>query len=150
VAAAAAIVTGAVGGTVTDVGPWYQGLAKPAWKPPDLAFPVIWTLIFALSAIAGVTAWLRTRTRSEREWIIALFAFNGFLNILWSLLFFRLHRLDWAFIEAFALWGSVAALMAFLFRISRTASLLLLPYLIWVTTAAVLNHALIALNPVLA
>jgi tryptophan-rich sensory protein len=147
VAAAAAIAVASIGGTLTDLGPWYQALAKPAWQPPGPAFGAIWTVIFALTAASGVVAWRRASLRSTREWMIGLFALNGFLNILWSLLFFHLRRPDWAFVEVTALWLSIAILIVFLARTSRLASVLLWPYLLWVSTAATLNYEVIRLNP---
>jgi benzodiazapine receptor len=90
VAAAAATAVAAVGGTMTDLGPWYQSLRKPDWQPPDAAFGVIWTSIFAMAAASGVIAWRATASLAVREWMIGLFALNGFANVLWSLLFFRM------------------------------------------------------------
>ena len=114
VAAAAAIVVAVVGATMTDLGPWYRGLAKPPWQPPDAAFGVIWTVIFAMAAAAGAVGWRRAPTRGTREWLVGLFALNGFFNVLWSLLFFRLRRPDWALVEVGDLWLSVVILIVFL------------------------------------
>jgi tryptophan-rich sensory protein len=75
-----------------------------------------------------------------------MFALNGFLNILWSLLFFRLHRPDWALIEVVGLWLSVAALMVVIWRRSMTGAVLLVPYLMWVTFAGYLNMTIVRLN----
>ncbi len=146
VAAAAALAVAVIGGTLTDVGPWYQSLRKPDWKPPDLAFGPIWTVIFALAAAAGVIGWRRAETRSRREWLIALFLMNGFLNVLWSLLFFRLQRPDWALTEVAALWVSVALLIGFFWRFARLCSLLLAPYLLWVSIASALNLYVVQAN----
>jgi benzodiazapine receptor len=140
VAAAAATVVAAVGGTMTDLGPWYQSLRKPDWQPPNAAFAVIWTSIFAMAAASAVIAWRATTSPAVREWMIGLFALNGFANVLWSLLFFRMKRPDWSLVEVFGLWLTIAALMVFLARISRLASLLLSPYLAWVSIAALLNY----------
>ncbi len=82
VAAASALAVAAVGGSLTTIGPWYRGLHKPTWTPPDVAFGVIWTLIFGFITVSGVTAWLAARTPVRREWLLGLFALNGFLNIL--------------------------------------------------------------------
>ena len=147
VAAAAALAVAATGGTLTRIGPWYRALAKPAWTPPDPAFGAIWTAIFALTAIAGVLVWRGSRRPTTREWLIGLFALNGFLNIVWSLLFFALERPDWALVEAAGLWLSVAALIAFCWPRSRTAGLLLAPYLVWVSIATLLNYEVVRLNP---
>jgi len=146
VAAAAGIVVAATGMTLTDLGPWYQGLREPSWKPPDAAFGVIWTAIFALAAAAGVVAWRRARTSSGRQWILALFAINGFLNVLWSLIFFKLRRPDYAMVEVAFLWASILSLIIALYRRSALASGLLVPYLVWVSIAAALNYEVVALN----
>jgi translocator protein len=146
IAALAAIVVATLGATVTDIGPWYQGLRKPAWQPPDWLFGPAWTLIFALTALSGALAWRDAPSRTAREWIIILFALNGFLNILWSLLFFRLQRPDWAMFEVVFLWLSILLPIVVLARFSRTASVLLLPYLAWVSFAAALNFVVVRLN----
>jgi tryptophan-rich sensory protein len=146
VATVAAACVAALGATVTDLGPWYQGLEKPSWNPPDLAFPMGWTLIYAFGTIAAINAWRAAPTSAQAEWVISLFALNGFLNILWSLIFFRLQRPDWAFIEVIALWLSIIALIIFCGRFSRSAALLLVPYLAWVTFAGALNWAVVDLN----
>jgi tryptophan-rich sensory protein len=145
-AGAAAIVVAVLGGSMTDLGPWYQGLAKPWFQPPDWLFGPAWTLIFALAALAGVTAWRSTSDGATREWIIGLFALNGILNIAWTTLFFRFQRPDWALIEVAILWLSVLALVIYLGRVSRLAGALLLPYLIWVAFAGVLNYQIVQLN----
>lgn len=146
VAAVGALAVAALGATVTDLGPWYQALRKPAWQPPDWLFGPVWTLIFGLCALSAITAWRYAPNARAREWIILLFALNGFLNVLWSLLFFRARRPDWALLEVVALWFSIAILMFVLARTSRTASALLVPYLAWVSFAGVLNYAIVALN----
>ncbi len=147
VAAMSATAVAAVGGTMTDLGPWYRALAKPSWQPPDAAFGAIWTAIFACAAASGVFAWRNARSAATREWIIGLFALNGFLNVLWSLLFFRLRRPDWALLEVAGLWLSILLLIVFVLRLSRMASALLAPYLVWVSIAAALNFEVVRLNP---
>jgi tryptophan-rich sensory protein len=146
VAALAALCVAVLGGAMTQVGPWYHHLAKPAWTPPDVAFGVIWTVIFAFAAASGALAWLAAKRAATRETLIGLFAANGFFNVFWSLLFFTLHRPDWALWESLALWLSVAALAVFLTRVSRTAGLLTVPYLVWVSVAVLLNYDVVRLN----
>mgnify|MGYP000076310995 CR=1 FL=1 len=146
VATVAALCVAALGATITDLGPWYQGLEKPSWNPPDVVFPVGWTIIYALITVAGINAWRAARTSIEAEWVISLFALNGFLNILWSLIFFRMQRPDWAFAEVIVLWLSILVLIAYCGRFSRSAALCLVPYLAWVTFAGALNWAVVDLN----
>jgi tryptophan-rich sensory protein len=146
VATAAAICVAALGATVTDLGPWYQALAKPSWNPPDVVFPMGWTLMYALITVSAITAWRAAPTSAAAEWVIALFALNGFLNITWSILFFRFQRPDWAFVEVVLLWLSILAMIIYCGRFSRGAALLLVPYLGWVSFAAALNWAVVDLN----
>jgi len=146
VATAAAICVAALGATVTDLGPWYQALAKPGWNPPDVVFPMGWTLMYGLITLAGVSAWRAAPTSAAAEWVIGLFALNGFLNITWSILFFRFQRPDWAFLEVTVLWLSILAMIIYCGRFSRGAALLLVPYLGWVSFAAALNWAVVELN----
>jgi tryptophan-rich sensory protein len=146
VAALMALSVAAIGGTLTDTGPWYQALVKPSWTPPDLAFGAIWTIIFALCAISGVTAWRASDHRPTREWVVGLFAFNGFLNICWSLLFFRFERPDLALLEIIPFWLSICALMVVIWPASQKASLLLTPYLAWVSVASLLNYQIVHAN----
>ncbi|GAA0754801.1 tryptophan-rich sensory protein [Erythrobacter ramosus] len=146
VATGAALCVAALGATVTDLGPWYQALAKPDWNPPDLVFPMGWTVIYALITVAGITAWRAAPTSAAAEWVLGLFALNGFLNISWSLIFFRLQRPDWAFYEVTLLWLSILVIIVYCGRFSKTAALLLVPYLGWVTFAGALNWSVVQLN----
>jgi tryptophan-rich sensory protein len=146
VAALAALAVAALGVLSTDLGPWYQGLREPSWKPSDIWFGPAWTTIYALAAISGVRAWTGARDRAGRDLILASFAFNAFVNVLWSLLFFRLRRPDWALAEVGVLWGSIVWLIIATGRVSRASGWLLVPYLLWVTFAATLNRAVVQLN----
>lgn len=146
VAALAATVVAAAGAWITELGPWYYGLRLPAWKPPDWLFGPAWTLIFTLTAIAGVRAWRDARDSRMRRRLLALFTLNAILNIAWSVLFFRLERPDWALKEVVLLWGSIVLLMILLWSQRRGTAALLLPYLVWVTFAGVLNAWVVQLN----
>ena len=68
--AAAAILVAVLGGSMTDLGPWYQALKKPSWQPPGWLFGPAWTLIFALAAASGIIAWRNAVTDAQREWIM--------------------------------------------------------------------------------
>ena len=144
-AAGIAALVAALGGAATDLGPWYQGLAKPSWQPPDWLFGPIWTLIYALTGLAGVLAWVAA-PRIGRRRIMLAFSLNALLNVAWSELFFRLHRPDWALAEVVLLWLSILAMIVVLARYATRASLLLVPYLAWVSFAALLNLQVVRLN----
>ena len=83
------------------------------------------------------------RTRRVMVW---LFLLNALLNVFWSGLYFKLQRPDWALFEVVGLWLSIVALIVVLWRHSRWASVLLVPYLLWVSIASVLNLETIRLN----
>lgn len=146
VAALAVLTVAILGGLATRIGPWYHALHKPGFQPPDWLFAPVWTAIFALTALAGVQAW--DARPPLRRWarILALFAVNGVLNVLWSALFFTLHRPDWALAEVVPFWLSILALIIAIAPSRRGAAWLLLPYLLWVAFAAVLNLAIVRLN----
>ena len=146
IAALAAIAVAIMGATITELGPWYHALVQPRWAPPEATYSIAWTVIYLSTAIAAVTGWRAMPDRGGAEWMIGLFALNGFLNILWSLLFFRLHRPDWALIEVVALWVSIAVWICIVWPRSIVAGLLLLPYLGWVTFAGYLNMTIVRLN----
>jgi translocator protein len=147
VAAAATFVVAVLGMLATDIGPWYRELRKPDWQPPDWLFGPAWTLIFTLTAYAAAIGWVDAGEHERRHRLVVLFVLNGFLNVLWSFLFFRLRRPDWALAEVVLLWTSIAALILYTWPFARRASLILVPYLAWVTFAGVLNLAVVRLNP---
>lgn len=147
VAASAATVVALVGGLATDLGPWYRQLILPAWKPPDLVFGPVWTVIYSLCAFCGVRAWEAAGSDQQRHTVIRRFAVNGVLNMLWSILFFAGHRPDWGLWEVGPLWLSVLWLIAGLHPIYPPALPLLLPYVIWVGVAAAMNLEIVLRNP---
>jgi benzodiazapine receptor len=146
VAVGSVVVVAVIGGLMTDVGPWYESLRFPRLRPPNWLFGPAWTLIFALTAAAGVIGWDAAPDAGARRTLIALFALNGLLNIGWSPLFFKLRRPDWAIIEVIPFWLSILALILFTAPFSRTAAGLLAPYLAWVTFASWLNWRIVQLN----
>lgn len=148
IALALAFLVAAIGGALTDTGPWFRALAKPSWQPPDAAFGPVWTTLYALIAASAALGWRDAgEGGGNRAMLVALFVLNGLLNIGWSYLFFHLRWPMGALVEIAILWVSIVALIAFLWRFSRRSALLLLPYLAWVSFAAVLNGAIVQLNP---
>lgn len=145
--AAWVIITAVLGGLATELGPWYFSLKQPAWKPPDWSFGVIWTIIFILSAAAWFITLNSEPTSSQKLALTSLFLLNGFLNVLWSVFYFRMHRPDWSLIEGGFLWASVLGIIVVMWPIRALAAYLMLPYLIWVTVAMRLNWETLVLNP---
>lgn len=141
-----AIVASAAGGLATDIGPWYQALAKPTWQPPDWLFGPVWTTIYALGVVAATLAWRHAPDRAARRRLLVAFAVNLLFNFGWSVLFFRLQRPDLALYEIGLLWLSIVALVVIIWPWSRLGAVLLLPYLAWVGFAAWLNFTIVQLN----
>jgi translocator protein len=146
VAASIAVVTMGIGGWLTDIGPWYRSLKAPAWKPPDWAFGPIWTVIIIATTIAAVMAW-KSATSAQQTVVLSLFLLNAVLNVSWNVLYFTFKRPDWALMEVVLFWLSIVALIYVVWPINRTAAWLLVPYLVWVAIASVLNLAIVRLNP---
>jgi benzodiazapine receptor len=146
IAAVATICVLGAGGALTEVGPWYHSLRSPSWRPPNWAFGPVWSVIGVLTCASAVIIWRASPSESDRVVILGLFALNAILNILWSLFFFKLRRPDWALIEVVFLGLSVAALILDFSQRSPLAAILLVPYLIWVSIASVLNRAMVRLN----
>lgn len=136
-----------IGGLMTPRADWYASLNKPSWQPPGWAFGPAWTIILGLAAWSAVIAWEAAANPAQQRDVIILFGVNGLFHLLWSPLFFKFQRPDWALAEVPFLWGSLVAMMIGLWPISQFAAWLILPYLLWVSFAAFLNLAVVRLNP---
>lgn len=131
----------AAAGSFFTPGAWYASLHKPSWNPPGWLFGPVWTLLYAAMAVAAWLVW-------QRGWSRALgwFGIQLALNAAWSPVFFGMQRIDLALVIMLLLWIAIAATTAAFFRVRRAAGWLLVPYLAWVTFAAVLNWTLWRLN----
>lgn len=141
-----AVSLAGVGGAMTTIGPWYKNLKKPSWQPPDWLFGPAWTVILGSAAWAGILAWEGAASGHDQMIVAGLYGANFILHLLWSPLFFALKRPDWALKESVLLWASVVGLCVGLLPYSTLASGLLLPYVLWVSFATVLNYAIVKLN----
>jgi tryptophan-rich sensory protein len=138
---------GALGAIATtpEIEGWYRTIDKPVWNPPDWIFGPVWTTLYVLMAVAAWLVW-RPAGFGAAALPLTLFAVQLLLNIAWSLIFFGLHQPGWAFAELVLLWLAIAATTAVFFRCSQLAGCLMLPYLAWVSFAAVLNFTIWRLN----
>jgi benzodiazapine receptor len=117
---------------------WYAALPKPSWTPPSWVFGPVWTLLYPLVAVAGWLAWREGRARLGPLVYLLQLA----LNAAWPWLFFAERRVDLALACAVALWVAILATVLAFWRVSRTAAVLMLPYLAWVGFAVALNRAI--------
>ncbi len=142
----AAVCFGAAGigglATAPNIPTWYAGLVKPAWTPPGWIFGPVWSFLYLSMAVAAWLVWRRGNALVP----LTLFAIQLAFNAAWSWLFFGLHSPCAALIDVVLLWVAISAtLLVFWFR-STIAGLLFVPYLAWVSFAAVLNFAIWRLN----
>lgn len=140
-------LTAFIGGKITSVGmDWYKSINIPSWTPPGSVIGIVWTIIFILTAISAIIFWNKVPLGNVFYWILGFFIANLLLNILWSALFFGLHYIGLAVIEALVLDLSVIVIMVLLYPFSKLASMLLLPYAVWTAFASYLTYSVWFLN----
>ncbi len=140
------VLAAAVFGGQWGAGPWYNALSKPSWTPPNWLFPVAWTVLYLMIAVAG---WLIWETPHESQnLLLAVWGIQLLLNAGWSYIFFGRKEIGLAFIELSGLWLSIAAFILLAWPVNPNASLLFIPYLIWVSYAGALNAAIWRRNPI--
>lgn len=141
-------VVGGLGGMVTypALQPWYAGLAKPDFNPPNWVFGPVWTLLYALMGVSLYLV-LTSRSKKPKRTALALFGAQLVLNFLWSAVFFGLKQPFWAVVAILALLAAIIWTAVAFWRFSHWAAYLLVPYILWVTFAATLNIAVSILNP---
>jgi translocator protein len=124
---------------------WFATLNKPVWNPPSWLFGPVWTILYSVMAVSAWLVW-REGGWVKQRWPLILFLMQLILNALWTPLFFAAHSPALAFVEIVLLWLMIAATLWSFWPVSRFASLLLIPYLAWVSFAAVLNFTIWQLN----
>ena len=155
--------------TVSAIPAWYTTLARPTINPPNWIFAPVWTILYVLMGISLFLVWqknwkvsnfiLVSRRKAWNKWsekfwmgnwqkqnVIAIFAVQLALNVLWSYIFFGRHQIGLAFFEILALWFAILYTIVNFYRISKPAAYLLIPYVVWVTFAGFLNYSLWILN----
>ncbi|MDL5361686.1 TspO/MBR family protein [Halalkalicoccus sp. NIPERK01] len=125
---------------------WFQALEKPWFYPPGAAFGIVWPVLFSLMGIAAYLVYRRGLGERAVTVALGLFALQMALNVAWSPAFFAARELLLALGIIVVLWVLIVATIAAFARVDRRAAALLVPYLAWVTFAAVLNYSIWALN----
>jgi benzodiazapine receptor len=128
-----------------DAASFYAELQRPAWAPPAWLFGPVWTVLYGLMAVAAWLVW-REGGFAARRTELAVYLAQLVLNALWSVLFFHERLGALAFVDIVALWVLIVVMLIAFWRVRPLAGALLLPYLVWVSFAAVLNHAVWRLN----
>jgi benzodiazapine receptor len=132
--------------TAPAIPTWYAALEKPSFNPPNWVFSPVWITLFLLMGISLFLVW-RTGMKDRRtKMALVFFSIQLVLNMFWSILFFGLKSPISAFIEIIVLWVAILVTILAFLKVSRTAGLLMIPYILWVSFAAVLNFFLWNLN----
>ena len=132
--------------TMPSIPGWYAGLAKPSFNPPNWIFGPVWTLLYAMMGLAAYLVYEKGFKRPEVKKALAVFAAQLVMNTLWSIVFFGAHRILGAAVVIVLLWAMILATILLFHRISKAAAYLLVPYILWVSFATVLNASLYVLN----
>ena len=139
---------GAIGALFTSpaISTWYTTIQKPSFNPPNWIFAPVWTLLFLLMGISLYFVWSRGLEDKKIKIAVFIFGVQLALNIFWSFLFFDLQSPLYAFIEIFILWLAILLTIISFYKISKIAAYLLLPYILWVSFASVLNFSILIIN----
>ncbi len=141
------LAAGRLGAALTEpaLEGWYRGLAKPDWTPPDVVFPVAWSILYVTMGIAAWLVW-KTAERGELKLPLTLFFGQLVINVLWSFSFFGQRSPFLGLICLGALVLAVILTTVAFTRVSRAAGWLFLPYLLWLGYAGALNFAIWKMN----
>jgi len=132
--------------TFESIPTWYASLNKPFFNPPNWVFAPAWITLYTLMGISFYLVWGKGLHSKQAKIAIGIFGAQLFLNALWSILFFGLKMPLVAFVEIIALWAFIALTIWKFYPISKKAAYLLIPYIAWVSFAALLNYSIWALN----
>jgi len=131
--------------TVSSIKTWYVLLEKPFFSPPGWLFGPVWVLLYTLMGIAAYLVWQKRQTKGAKS-ALWLYVIHLIFNALWSIIFFGMKNPGLAFFEILILWGLILAVALKFSKIDKSAGLLFIPYILWVSFAAILNFSVWMLN----
>ena len=129
--------------TVGSIPTWYASLNKPSFNPPNYIFAPVWTILYILM---GISLYLILSSKKNNKYGLMLFFVQLALNFAWSLVFFGTHHIVPAFIDIVLLWIAIFMTIKEFLKINKTAGYLLIPYILWVSFATILNLSIVLLN----
>jgi len=132
--------------TFPNIESWYMGLNKPFFNPPNWLFGPAWTTLYILMGASFFLVWKMGFGKKEVRLAVMIYLVQLALNSLWSIIFFGLQNLALAFMEITVLWIAILATIICFGKVDRNAALLLVPYILWVSFASVLNYFVMILN----
>ncbi len=141
-----ALGVGGVSALLTNMGMEnYEAATKPALTPPDIVFPIVWTILFALMGISAARVWLSEDSRQKNRGLL-IYALQLGANFIWSLIFFNLASYGFAFFWLILLWVLILLMIISFNKTDKLAAYLQIPYLLWVSFALYLNYMVWMLN----
>ena len=148
IAIGVSLSAGAIGSifTASAIPTWYAELVKPALNPPAWIFGPVWTTLYVLMGVAAFLIWRNGWQRNAVRVALSVFSMQLFLNAVWSVIFFGLQSLGWALVDISLLWFAIIWTMVVFYKISKPATYLLVPYILWVSFASYLNYSIWVLN----
>lgn len=132
--------------TASSIPTWYASLNRPSFAPPNWLFGPVWITLFTLMGIAAFLIWKRGLERRDVRNALSIFIAQLVLNTLWSIIFFGLQSPGAALVEIVILWLAILATIISFGKISKPAAWLLVPYILWVSFAGILNYFIWILN----
>ncbi len=141
------LALGGIAGVVTtdNISGWYSTINKPSFNPPNSIFGPVWTGLYLLMGIAMFIVW-KSSSDGIRSNTTQIYGVQLILNFAWSFMFFYFHRPDWAFVNIVLLWLAIVYTIFTFYKVRKVAAYLLIPYILWVSFASVLNAAIWKLN----
>lgn len=132
--------------TISSIQTWYKYLHKPSFSPPNWIFGPVWTVLYLLMGISVYLVWLKQSKSKRVKTALKLFLTQLLFNFLWSIIFFGFHNPLIAFVDIILLWIAIVLTIMTFYRLSKPAAYLLIPYILWVSFAALLNISIVLLN----
>lgn len=141
------LVVGSLSGIATsdNISTWYAYINKPVFNPPDYLFGPVWTVLYVLMGVSLFLVW-KSPAGKIRKTALMIFLLQLGFNFAWTFIFFHFKMISLAFIEIIMLWAFIVLMIISFLRVDKTAAFLQIPYLLWVTFAAILNGAIFFLN----
>ena len=132
--------------TVTGEGSWYRTIKKPEWNPPGWLFGPVWITLYILMGIAFYIVWKSAEDIKIKRPAMIFWCLQLVFNLCWTVIFFYAHEIGYAFAEIVVLWLLILITIFLFARISKLSAWLLLPYISWVSFAAILTYTIWQLN----
>lgn len=132
--------------TAPAIETWYKDLNKPSFNPPAWIFAPVWTVLYLLMGVAAFLVWREGIQHRNVQIGLGLFIFQLILNALWSIIFFGQQNPLAGFVEILVLWVAIAVTIYYFYKVNPTAAYLMIPYILWVTFATILNFSIWQLN----